>query len=127
MVVGLAANVPAALLGGLSAHGVPLLLPPALAPAPDRLLFAAFLGYNPLQQLLGAKVLGHYHRRKHMSGEQGVLPSLIGGPFKDGIVYVLIFAAVMCAIAAVASWMRGASSCMRKRWSCTGRKKCVSR
>jgi len=34
-------------------------------------------------------------------------PSLIAHPFKDGIVYVLIFAAVMCLIAALASWMRG--------------------
>ena len=34
-------------------------------------------------------------------------PSLIAGPFKDGIVDVLIFASAMCLVAALASWMRG--------------------
>ncbi len=34
-------------------------------------------------------------------------PSLIAGPFKDGIVDVLIFAAAMCLVAALASWLRG--------------------
>jgi len=34
-------------------------------------------------------------------------PSLIAGPFKDGIVDVLIFAAAMCLMAALASWLRG--------------------
>jgi len=109
MVVGLAANVPAALLGGLSAHGVPTALATQLSHLPPTgYLFAAFLGYNPLQQLLGAKVLGALPpAQAHVLVSKAFFPSLIGGPFKDGIVYVLIFAAVMCAIAAVASWMRG--------------------
>ena len=34
-------------------------------------------------------------------------PSLIAAPFKDGIVDVLIFAAAMCLVAALASWLRG--------------------
>jgi hypothetical protein len=75
---------------------------------PTGYLFAAFLGFNPLQQLLGPQVLAALpaaDARALVSKE--FFPSLIGGPFKHGIVYVLIFAAAMCLVAALASWLRG--------------------
>jgi MFS family permease len=109
MVVGLAANVPPAMLAGLTAHHVSASVAAQLSHLPPTgYLFAAFLGFNPLQQLLGPQVLAALpaaDARALVSKE--FFPSLIGGPFKHGIVYVLIFAAAMCLVAAVASWLRG--------------------
>jgi MFS family permease len=109
MVVGLSSSVPAAMIGGLTAHQVSVATATQLAHMPPTAyLFAAFLGYNPIQQLLGQKVLSTLP-----AGQANVLvskhffPSLLSGPFIHGVIYVLIFAACMCAIAAIASLMRG--------------------
>jgi MFS family permease len=109
MVAGLAANVPPAMLAGLSAHHVSALVATQLSHLPPTgYLFAAFLGFNPLQQLLGPQVLAALPAADaHALVSKEFFPSLIGGPFKHGIVYVLIFAAAMCLVAAVASWLRG--------------------
>ena len=109
MVVGLAANVPAAMLGGLTAHHVSAQVATQLSHLPPTgYLFAAFLGFNPLQQLLGPHVLAALPAADaHALVSKEFFPSLIGGPFKHGIVYVLIFAAAMCLVAASASWLRG--------------------
>jgi MFS family permease len=109
MVVGLTTNVPAAMFGGLTAHHVSAQVATPLAHMPPTgYLFAAFLGYNPLQQLLGPHVLAALPAADaHVLVSKEFFPSLIGGPFKDGIVYVLIFAAAMCLVAALASWLRG--------------------
>ena len=75
---------------------------------PTGYLFAAFLGYNPLKALLGAHVLGALPAAAaHTLVSKAFFPSLIAAPFKDGIVYVLLFAALMCLVAALASWLRG--------------------
>jgi hypothetical protein len=97
------------MLGGLSAHQVPAQVATQLSQLPPTgYLFAAFLGFNPLQQLLGPQILAALPAADaHVLVGKEFFPSLIGGPFKDGIVYVLIFAAVMCFGAAVASWLRG--------------------
>jgi MFS family permease len=109
MVAGLASNVPAAMLGGLTAHHVPAQVAQPLSHMPPTgYLFAAFLGFNPLKELLGPHVLGalaSLDARTLVS--KAFFPSLISQPFKDGIVYVLLFAAAMCLIAALASWLRG--------------------
>ena len=109
MVVGLTTHVPAAMFAGLTAQHVPAQIATPLSHMPPTgYLFAAFLGFNPLKELLGAHVLGalpaiNVHR---LVGKE-FFPSLIAHPFKDGIVYVLVFAAAMCLVAAFASWMRG--------------------
>ena len=109
MVVGLTTHVPAAMFAGLTAQHVPAQVATPLSHMPPTgYLFAAFLGFNPLKELLGAHVLGalpaiNVHR---LVGKE-FFPSLIAHPFKDGIVYVLVFAAAMCLVAAFASWMRG--------------------
>jgi MFS family permease len=109
MVVGLAAHVPSAMFGGLTAHHVTTQIATPLSHMPPTgYLFAAFLGYNPLRQLLGPHVLAALPAvDAHTLVSKGFFPSLIGGPFKDGIAYVLLFAAAMCTVAALASWMRG--------------------
>ena len=109
MVVGLTAHVPGAMFGGLTAQHVPVAVATPLSHMPPTgYLFAAFLGFNPLKELLGAHVLGALPAAAaHTLVSKAFFPSLIAAPFKDGIVDVLIFAAVMCLIAALASWLRG--------------------
>ncbi len=54
MIAGLANTLPAALSSGLTANGVPAADAARIAELPPvAVLFAAFLGYNPVQQLLG--------------------------------------------------------------------------
>src|ERR1051325_10914329 len=58
MIVGLASTLPSTLQNGFLAHSVPHAAAahaPHLPPVAS--LFAAFLGYNPVQQLLGADTL----------------------------------------------------------------------
>ena len=110
MVVGLTAHVPGAMFAGLTAQHVPAQVATPLSHMPPTgYLFAAFLGFNPLKELLGPHVLGALPAAAvHTLVGKAFFPSLIASPFKDGIVDVLIFAAAMCLIAALASWMRGA-------------------
>jgi hypothetical protein len=72
------------------------------------ILFAAFLGYNPIQHLLGSKVLvslsGHNHAV--LTG-RSFFPHLISAPFRTGLHEAFAFAIVACLIAAAASLLRG--------------------
>src|SRR5205807_2297551 len=59
MVAGLSSKLPGALSGGLVAQGIPASAAAQISHLPPiGVLFAAFLGYNPMQQLLGP-LLGH--------------------------------------------------------------------
>ena len=59
MIAGLSASLPSTLYGGLTAHGVPPATAHQVAALPPvSILFAAFLGYNPIQHLVGPHVLG---------------------------------------------------------------------
>ena len=70
---------------------------------PIGVLFAAFLGYNPMQQLLGP-LLGHLPagHAAYVTGRQ-FFPHLITGPFHDGLGVAFAFAIAASLIAAVAS------------------------
>ena len=71
------------------------------------MLFAAFLGYNPMQQLLGP-LLGHLPagHAAYVTGRQ-FFPHLITGPFHDGLGVAFAFAIAASLIAAVASLLTG--------------------
>jgi hypothetical protein len=72
-------------------------------------LFAAFLGFNPIERLLGPSVaLDHVsaHQAATLTGGQ-FFPQLISGPFHSGLVVVFTAAAVMSVIGALASLLRG--------------------
>ena len=71
-------------------------------------MFAAFLGYNPVQTLLGPAVLDHVSRADAatLSG-RGFFPRLIEDPFRSGLREAFAFAIVACLVAAFASWTRG--------------------
>src|SRR6202043_1655206 len=104
IVSGLPSTLPAALHHGLAAQGVPPADAARLAALPPvSILFAALLGYNPIQQLLGP-LLGNV-RESHPAPLPGptFLPSLISPPFRHGLDIAFDFAIVCCLIAAVAS------------------------
>lgn len=110
MIVGLSASVPHALLTGLTASKVPVSVAAHLAALPPvGYLFASFLGYNPLQTLVGPHVLSSLPAADAARiTSRTFFPELIAAPFKQGLVVVLSFSIAMCLVAAVASWMRGA-------------------
>ena len=77
MIAGLAATLPKTLTGGLTAQGVPAPIAHQIGSLPPvGTLFAAFLGYNPVKELLTPiGVLGHSAARQRvgvLTGE-GVL------------------------------------------------------
>ena len=60
MIVGLSSSLPDAMNHGLAAQGVPAADAARISHLPPvGLLFASFLGYNPMQHLLGPSVLQH--------------------------------------------------------------------
>jgi MFS family permease len=109
MIVGLAANLPAAMTKGLEAHGVQAATAQHVAHLPPvSILFAAFLGYNPLQHLLGPHALAALGAsdRATITGHS-FFPQLISGPFRTGLHEAFAFAIAACLLAAAASLMRG--------------------
>ncbi|HEV2347616.1 MAG TPA: MFS transporter [Actinocrinis sp.] len=108
MVAGLAGSLPNTLTSGLTAQGVPLANAHAVANLPPvGTLFAAFLGYNPIQQLLGPQVLGNLPAANaHTLTGREFFPHLISGPFHDGLIVVFALAIVMSLIAAAACLIR---------------------
>ena len=109
MILGLAANLPHALASGLQANGVSAATAHSASHVPPvSILFAAFLGYNPIQHLVGSHVLGALPAHSHavLTG-RSFFPHLISGPFSSGLHEAFLFAIVACLIAAAASLMRG--------------------
>ncbi|MDX6616267.1 MAG: hypothetical protein QOD60_1358, partial [Solirubrobacterales bacterium] len=109
MVIGLSASLPQAMTAGLEAHGVPHAAAQQTAGLPAvSILFAAFLGYNPIQHLLGPHVLAGLsaHDQSVVTG-RSFFPHLISGPFHDGLHAAFAFAIGACLLAAGASLMRG--------------------
>ncbi|MEO7017860.1 MAG: MFS transporter [Leifsonia sp.] len=109
MIAGLATTLPSALTNGLTAHGVPASVAAQVGQTPPvGSLFAAFLGYNPIQSLLGPTgVLTSPHVDAAALVGKEFFPQLISGPFHDGLVVVFIAAAVMSIVGAVASFAGG--------------------
>jgi len=105
MVAGLAGSLPHTLDSGLTAQGVPAPAAHAISQLPPvGTLFAAFLGYNPIQELLGPKVLAALPAANaHTLTGREFFPNLISGPFHDGLVIVFWLAIAMSVVAAVAS------------------------
>ncbi|HTU85731.1 MAG TPA: MFS transporter [Solirubrobacteraceae bacterium] len=109
MIIGLASTLPATMTSGLEAHGVPAAVASQTAHLPPvSILFAAFLGYNPIQHLLGSTALAHIsaHNAAILTG-RSFFPHLISAPFRTGLHAAFYFAIVACLIGAAASLMRG--------------------
>ncbi len=109
MIIGLASSLPHAMSSGLEAHGVSAAAAHRASTLPPvSILFAAFLGYNPVQHLVGAHTLSTLsaHSQSILTGSS-FFPNLISAPFRDGLHAAFEFAIVACLIAAAASLMRG--------------------
>src|SRR6478752_6335507 len=108
MILGLASTLPETMLGGLQAHGVPHTTAERIAHLPPvSILFAAFLGYNPIQHLLGPHALAALspHDKAVLVGHS-FFPDLISGPFRDGLHAAFTFAIAACLVAAATSLAR---------------------
>jgi MFS family permease len=108
IILGLSASLPAHLFAGLTAQGVPAAAATQVSHLPaTAVMFAALLGYNPVQMLLGPVLtkLPASHAA-YLTGHS-FFPSLIAGPFQHGLDVAFDFAIVACLIAAVASLLRG--------------------
>ena len=108
--LGLADHLPASLYRGLVNAGV---APPAAHlvanEPPIGSLFSAFLGYNPIKELLGPTgALDHLspHQLAYITG-RSFFPKLIEQPFASGLHLAFTFAAIATVVAIVASAFRG--------------------
>jgi MFS family permease len=108
--LGLAARLPSHLYRGLVSQGVSPAAAHLVANEPPiGSLFSAFLGYNPIQELLGPT-----GALKHMPPKQlayitgrSFFPHLIEEPFASGLHLAFTFAALATLIAIIASALRG--------------------
>ncbi|MEW2502290.1 MFS transporter [Amycolatopsis sp. CA-161197] len=104
IIAGLSDNLPNAMFQGLTAHGVAAGPANQVAHLPAvAVLFAAFLGYNPIQQLLGGQLGSLPPDQASFLTGRSFFPNLISGPFQDGLAVAFGFAIVVCLIGAVAS------------------------
>ena len=110
MIVGLAATLPETMSAGLQAHGVP--------PATAHHVAHAAAGVDPVRRVPRLQPDPAPRSARTCSPalsahDQAVLtggsffPTLISGPFRDGLHAAFLFAIVACLIAAAASLLRG--------------------
>jgi MFS family permease len=107
--LGLAARLPHTLSTGLAAHGVPAAQAHEIASLPPiGTLFAAFLGFNPIKQLLPSAHAAHVSNAQyHYLTGRGFFPHLIAGPFGYGLHLAFYLAAASCFLGALFSSLRG--------------------
>jgi MFS family permease len=109
MVVGLSSKLPDALHHGLVQHGVANADAARIAQLPPgSTIFASFLGYNPVQTLLGPHVLGGLPpAQRHELTGRSFFPQLISSPFHTALLLAFGFAIVSCVLSALGSLARG--------------------
>ena len=105
MIVGLANTLPSAMSSGLQEQGVSASVAHEVANLPPvGSLFAAFLGYNPIAELLAPwGALQQPGVNTEVLTGKTFFPHLITEPFHAGLVVVFVAAAVMMLIGAAAS------------------------
>ena len=106
MLVGLASTLPQTMEAGLIAQHVPPDVARQVAATPPvSSLFAAFLGYNPMGELIPPAVL-HALPPESVAALTGktFFPGLMSAPFKHGLVFAFSFSALLYLAAAAASW-----------------------
>jgi MFS family permease len=113
--LGLAARLPHALDSGLVAQGVPAAQAHHIAALPPiGSLFAAFLGFNPIKQLLPSASAAHVSvaHYQYLTG-RGFFPHLISGPFGHGLHLAFFMAAAVAFLGALFSALRGGHTVTR--------------
>jgi MFS family permease len=109
MILGLARTLPQAMAASLVSEGVPAAVAQQVAATPPvSSLFAAFLGYNPMQQLVPKAVLDALPPQNAavITGKT-FFPELISAPFMDGLRIAFTLSLFAYLLAAGASWLRG--------------------
>jgi MFS family permease/cytidylate kinase len=103
LTAGLASRLPHALSSGLSGAGVPAPQAAAVAHLPPvAMLFATFLGYNPIQSLLGPALHSMPAATARTVTSTAFFPHVISGPFHDALQLTFGVAAALMLLATVA-------------------------
>ncbi|TVZ04634.1 MFS transporter [Trebonia kvetii] len=111
MVAGLTSKLPTALFSGLTTNGVQTTAATTISHLPPiGVLFSAFLGYNPMQQLLGPALNGLSPAHVSYVTGREFFPHLITAPFHDGLGVAFGFAIAVGVVAAIASALTGRPS-----------------
>ena len=110
MIVVLSHALPPAMIAGLVHEGVPQAVARQVAALPPvSSLFAAFLGMNPLEQILRPMgVLDSVSAVQHaaLTGTS-FFPNLIAAPFHRGLIAVFAAGTALSLLGAAVSFMRG--------------------
>lgn len=108
IITGLSVSLPGALYGGLTQQGVPSAVASGISHLPPTAtLFSAFLGYNPMQQLLGPTLAHLPHAKAVYLTGKSFFPHLIAASFSKGLDQAFYFAFAATIVAALASALRG--------------------
>jgi MFS family permease len=110
MITGLASTLPTTMKDALVSQNVPAVVAQRAAEAPPvASLFAAFLGYNPMAELIPEDQLKALppENAATITGKH-FFPDLISKPFMHGLTFAFTFSLVLYLLAAVASWLGGA-------------------
>jgi hypothetical protein len=109
LTAGLAATLPDVMYKGLSQNGLSAALSHQISQLPPiGVLFAAFLGYNPMRSLVPGSAAAHLsaHTQSVLFGKE-FFPHLILPAFMDGLRLAFYVSAALSVIAALASLLRG--------------------
>jgi MFS family permease len=112
MIIGLAWSLPQVMQSQLIANGLPQAVAVEVAGAPPvASLFAAFLGYNPMGELVPAAAL-HALTPDQLATVTGTrfFPELLSGPFMVGIKIAFSISLLLYLCAALASWLGGSTA-----------------
>jgi MFS family permease len=108
LVAGLSSSLPGALHSGLAAQHVPdQAIAAVTAVPPVSLMFAAFLGSNPIASLLSASGVHLPAATVNTLTSKTFLPQLLTSPFHSGLAVVFTLATVLALVGAVVSLFRG--------------------
>jgi MFS family permease len=108
LITGLAKTLPSSMFAGLTAQHVPAAVAHSAAGLPPvGSLFAAFLGYNPIAQLLGPALHQVPAASAAVITGKSFFPQLVSDPFHAGLVIVFTMSIALCVVSAIASALRG--------------------
>jgi MFS family permease len=111
IIISLNASLPAALSSAVAGSGASPQVAAAFGEVPaSSALFAAFLGYNPINtilQAMGSLGSGLSATTMGVLHEPTFFPNAISGPFMSALTIAFAFAAILCFAAAVCSGLRG--------------------
>ena len=109
LTAGLASSLPGVMATGLTQQGLPAPVAQHIAGLPPiSVLFAAFLGYNPMRSLVPPSVASHLgaQAQSTLFGKT-FFPHLILPAFIDGLHAAFVISAAFTVVAAIASLLRG--------------------